>query len=89
MGKKRAGLAADYAAWLDRVRGRMRAVRESLGLTYRAAEARTGVPFASIARIESGRIKEPTVDILWRLAKGYGVPVGELLCDAAAPKKSK
>lgn len=64
----------------------MKTVRESLGLSYRAAEGRTGVPFASISRVEAGRVV-PTLELVYRLAVGYGVPVSTLLCpDSERPK---
>jgi transcriptional regulator with XRE-family HTH domain len=68
----------------------MRAAREGLGLSFRQAEERTGVPFASIQRVEAGRV-DPSLELLYRLAVGYGVPVCELLCGeeppAPGPKK--
>lgn len=79
---------AAYRAWLDGVRARLTAVREGLALSFRAAEERTGVPFASIQRAEAGRVN-PTLELVYRLAVGYGVPVGELLCEAAAKGRGK
>ncbi len=68
-----------YAEWVAGVRARLRAVREEKGLTYRAAHAATGVHFGNISRTEAGRV-EPTLSLLFALAKGYGVPVAYLLC---------
>ena len=79
--------ADGYAGWLAGVRGRMRATREGLGLTFRGAEERTGVPFASIQRTEAGRVA-PSLELLYSLAVGYGVPVGDLLCEGK-PRKGK
>jgi transcriptional regulator with XRE-family HTH domain len=71
--------AADvYEVWLAGVRTRMVEVREELGLSFRAAEAATGVPFASIQRAEAGRVA-PSLELLWRLAAGYGVPLARFI----------
>lgn len=61
------------------IRRRCREIRASLGLSYRAAEGRTGVPFNTISRIENGKV-EPSSEVLFRLAKGYGVTLKSLLC---------
>jgi len=75
----------DFTRWLDGVRDRMKAQRERCNLSYREAEQRTGVPFASIRRVEIGDMM-PTVQLVYRLAAGYGVDVSDLLCEA---KKSR
>lgn len=80
--------AGGYDVWLDGVRSRMRAARESLGLSFRAAGERTGLPFASIQRTESGRV-HPSLELLYSLAVGYGVPIGQILCEGEAAKAKR
>jgi DNA-binding XRE family transcriptional regulator len=77
---------AEYVAWLDGVRERLRATRKALGLTYRAAGDRTGVPFQTITRVETGKVR-PTSEVLFTLAKGYGVSLEELLCGCKCPPR--
>jgi len=58
---------------------RVLAARKNLDLSFRKAEQKTGVPFNTISRIEKGEI-EPSLSMLQRLAKGYGVTLKSLLC---------
>jgi len=69
----------EYEEWARAVRDRLRAIRLELGLSHRAAGERTGVPFQTITRIETGKVK-PTSEVLYKLAKGYGVTLEEILC---------
>jgi transcriptional regulator with XRE-family HTH domain len=77
-----------YAAWLAGVLARLKATREDLGLTFRAAGERTGIPYASIQRVEAGRVR-PTLELLYSLAAAYGVHISDLLCDASGKKSKK
>jgi transcriptional regulator with XRE-family HTH domain len=70
--------AIGYEKWLAGLRGRLKAVRESRGLSYRTAAERTGIPYASIHRVEAGRV-DPTLPLLFALATGYGVALGQIL----------
>ncbi len=61
---------------LDRVLKRLRGERE---LTMEALARRVGVSDAYIAQLETGVRKNPSLDVLKRLAKALGVTVGELV----------
>jgi DNA-binding XRE family transcriptional regulator len=54
-------------------------MRESKGLTQRDLAARAKVTPGYIAQIELGKKKNPSLDVLKRIAKALGVPVTELL----------
>lgn len=53
--------------------------REEKPMTQAALAAKVGVSQTYIAKLESGDKKNPTVDLLKRIAKALGVPVTELL----------
>jgi transcriptional regulator with XRE-family HTH domain len=78
----------DYQDWIAGVRVRAKAAREALGLSLRAAEEKTGVPFMSIRRVETSDFV-PTLDVLWRLAVGYGVSVNELLLEPRSVPRAR
>jgi transcriptional regulator with XRE-family HTH domain len=54
-------------------------MRESKGMTQRDLAARAKVTPGYIAQIEPGKKKNPSLDVLKRIAKALGVPVTELL----------
>jgi transcriptional regulator with XRE-family HTH domain len=56
--------------------------RSRLGWSLRDAERATGVPNAHLSQIETGKIERPSVAVLARLAKAYGIPA-ERLAEAA------
>lgn len=53
--------------------------REAAGMTQRDLAAKAKVTAGYIAQIEMGTKKNPSLDVLKRLAKALGVPVTELL----------
>ena len=53
--------------------------REQKRLTQTALAGKAGVSQAYIAKLESGEKKNPTLDLVKKLAKALGVPVTELL----------
>lgn len=57
----------------------LRLERLSQGLTLRQVEARTGVPNPHVSQIETGTIKKPSAEHLWRLADLYGLPKRDVL----------
>ena len=60
-------------------------------MSLRAAEVKTGVPFTTIDRVEKGKTV-PSLDVLYRLAEGYGVPIAEIVSVAlptSAPPASE
>ena len=68
-----------FDAWLVRVRARLRSARESAGLSYREAGEKTGVHFANVRRAENpGPV--PSLDVIYRLAAGYGVSLESIVC---------
>jgi transcriptional regulator with XRE-family HTH domain len=54
-------------------------LREAKGLTQRDLAKKTGVTPGYIAQLEMGARKNPSLEVLRRLAKALGVPVTELL----------
>ena len=53
--------------------------REEKHLTQAALAGKVGVSQTYIAKLESGDKKNPTLDLLKKIAKHLGVPVTELL----------
>jgi transcriptional regulator with XRE-family HTH domain len=53
--------------------------REEKHLTQAALADKVGVSQAYIAKLEGGDKKNPTLDLLKKIAKALGVPVTELL----------
>lgn len=68
----------EFVTWLGEVRARLREKRVALGLSFRVASERTGVPFTTIGRVETGKVA-PTLEVLFRLARGYGMTPQEAL----------
>jgi len=69
----------EYLTWLAGVVGRLKAARVRLGLTVRTAGELVKAHYGTISRVESGD-RPPTMELLFALAKGYGVPLCDLLC---------
>jgi transcriptional regulator with XRE-family HTH domain len=57
----------------------IRELRQRADLTQEQLATRAQVARSYVALIEAGRKKNPSLDILKRLAKALGVPVTELL----------
>jgi transcriptional regulator with XRE-family HTH domain len=57
----------------------IRRLRKEKGISQRELAAAVGVKGAYIAQLETGARKNPSLDVLKRLAKALGVPVGRLL----------
>jgi len=51
---------------------RLKASRESAGLTLADVSARCGIDQPALSRLENGHSPNPTVDTLWRYAAGLG-----------------
>ncbi len=66
---------------------RLRAAREQRGTTLSDVSRATGIALSTLSRIETGR-RKPTLEVLLRLAKAYGVSLDELAGTApvAAPR---
>jgi transcriptional regulator with XRE-family HTH domain len=57
----------------------IRRLRDAKGISQRDLAAKVGVRGAYIAQLETGARKNPSRDVLKRIAKALGVPVTELL----------
>jgi transcriptional regulator with XRE-family HTH domain len=58
---------------------RLRELREARGLTQRALAESAGISQATVARLESGSLRNVTLDTVERLADALGVPAGRLI----------
>ncbi|OIK26719.1 helix-turn-helix transcriptional regulator [Streptomyces malaysiense] len=63
---------------------RLRAARERHGATLAGVSRATGISPSTLSRIETGR-RKPTLEVVLRLAKEYGVSLDELAGTAPAP----
>jgi HTH-type transcriptional regulator, competence development regulator len=63
----------------------LRAARERLGLTLREVADRTAISNAYLSQIESGKIKEPSPSMLYRLADLYNESYARLMELAGYP----
>jgi XRE family transcriptional regulator, regulator of sulfur utilization len=54
------------------------------GLTLRTAAKKTGVSKETISELERGK-RSPHPPTLYKIAQGYGIPVGELLQEEEPP----
>ncbi|MGK5628178.1 helix-turn-helix domain-containing protein [Streptomyces sp. URMC 123] len=63
---------------------RLRAARERHGATLAGISCSTGISPSTLSRIETGR-RKPTLEVVLRLAKEYGVSLDELAGTATAP----
>ncbi|MFY4722189.1 helix-turn-helix domain-containing protein [Streptomyces sp. LaBMicrA B280] len=62
---------------------RLRAAREHRGTTLAGVSRATGISASTLSRIETGR-RKPTLEVLLRLSKEYGVGLDELAGTASA-----
>ena len=58
---------------------RLRSIRERLGISQREAADRIGVRSQYLSNMENGRIPNPSLETLCRIAKAYGMGVDDLL----------
>ncbi|WP_161968119.1 helix-turn-helix domain-containing protein [Fimbriiglobus ruber] len=79
----------ELLAWAEGVRERIRRIRADAGLSAREAGERCGVPFANLNKIETGKTAIPTIEFLFDIAKGYGVPFQWLMFGGETPKGGK
>jgi transcriptional regulator with XRE-family HTH domain len=57
---------------------KLRAIRQAAGITLKQAEAMTGVPHATISRVETNKMS-PTLTLLSKIVAGLGVPWSAVL----------
>ncbi len=59
----------------------LRAMRESLALTQEQAASKTGLSQPAISALELGRVPNPGIETVAKLATAYGAPV-DVVIDA-------
>ena len=66
----------------------LRALRDAKALSLRQVEGKTGISNAFVSQMESGKVKQPSPVILYKLAELYGVPYESLMELAGYPSPS-
>lgn len=66
----------------------LRVMREGKALSIRQVERKSGISNAFISQMESGKVKQPSPLILYKLADLYGVPYESLMELAGYPTPS-
>jgi len=66
----------------------LQAAREAKKLSLRAVEKATGVSNAYISQVESGKIKQPSPTILYKLSELYQIAYNDVLVLAGHPVPS-
>ncbi len=67
----------------------LRTARERKGLTLRAVEQATEVSNAYLSQLESGKIKQPSPIVLYKLSQLYGVSYADAMRFAGYPLSDK
>ena len=67
----------------------LKSLRDTRSLSLREIERKTGVSNAVLSQIESGQVKRPSPETLYKLAELYGVPYDELMARAGYPSPQK
>jgi putative transcriptional regulator len=70
-----------------RIGPRLRQLRIDAGLTQAELAERAGVADGTISRLERGRLRDPSAQLVGKLADGLGVGVEQLLRSTAKPAK--
>lgn len=63
----------------------LKGLREAKKLTLRAAEEKTGISNAFLSQLESGKVRQPSPVMLYKLASLYEVPYEYLMERAGYP----
>ena len=71
----------DVERYLDRIAGRVRDWRGSMGMTLQQVAARSGVAASTIQKVESQQMV-PTIAVLFKIARGLGHSPVDLLDDS-------
>ena len=58
---------------------RVKGLRQALGWRQITLAHKSGIPQATISRIESGTIAQPKMGQLWKLANGFGITIDHLV----------
>jgi transcriptional regulator with XRE-family HTH domain len=77
MGRK----ATERLAELLRLGEAIRSARSELGLSQEQCARRAGLDRSYYSALERGEFN-PTMDTLWRVGEGLGVPIGQVLLRA-------
>ncbi|UZD90505.1 helix-turn-helix domain-containing protein [Cognatishimia activa] len=64
----------------DRIQINLKAIRADAGLSLSATETLTGVSKAMLGQIERGE-SSPTIATLWKLSKGFKLPLSALITE--------
>jgi len=72
------GMTEDMDRILDAVGPRLRALRQTRGVTLADLSSDTGISVSTLSRLESGQ-RKPNLELLLPLARAYGVPLDELV----------
>lgn len=67
----------------DKIQINLKAIRADAGLSLSATEALTGVSKAMLGQIERGE-SSPTIATLWKLSKGFKIPLSALITEPAS-----
>jgi transcriptional regulator with XRE-family HTH domain len=66
--------------------GRLRRIREQLGISQRQLARQSGVANATISQVEAGKIN-PTVSMLKKILDGIPISLGAFFADDQQPQK--
>lgn len=66
----------------------LKTIREAKALSLRQVEGQSGISNAFVSQMESGKVKQPSPIILYKLAELYGVPYESLMELAGYPLPS-
>ena len=66
----------------------LKTIREANALSLREVERKSGISNAFISQMESGKVKQPSPVILYKLAELFGVPYESLMALAGYPVPS-
>ena len=66
----------------------LKTMREAKALSLRPVEGQSGISNAFVSQMESGKVKQPSPVILYKLAELYGVPYESLMELAGYPLPS-
>ena len=66
----------------------LKTMRSAMALSIRQVEEKTGISNAFVSQMESGKVKQPSPVMLYKLAELYGVPYESLMELAGYPSPS-
>jgi transcriptional regulator with XRE-family HTH domain len=66
-------------ASINRIAGRLRNLRKLSGKSLRELEAATGISNPLLSQIENGKVKEPGIFKVAKLAEFYGFTIEQLI----------